>query len=62
MSVLALLALGAGVGAGTSGCATAAFSARTASVNNVFRVGTWPALTLGRAATCAVLAATRITN
>jgi signal peptidase I len=41
---------------------SAAFTARTSSVNNAFQVGSWSNLSLGRASTYSILAATRITN
>ncbi|ADG75731.1 hypothetical protein Cfla_2847 [Cellulomonas flavigena DSM 20109] len=40
----------------------AGFSARTSTGRNTFRVGTWPTLALGRLASFAILAATRVTN
>ncbi|MFS0703172.1 ice-binding family protein [Cellulomonas sp. 179-A 9B4 NHS] len=40
----------------------AGFSARTSMAANSFRVGTWPTLALGRVASFAILAATRVTN
>ncbi|WP_230685008.1 ice-binding family protein [Cellulomonas sp. JZ18] len=40
----------------------AGFTARTATAGNTFRVGTWPTLALGRVASFALLAATRVAN
>lgn len=52
----------AGTTIATAAPAHAAFTARTSNASNTFRVATWPTLTLGRAATYAVLAATSVVN
>lgn len=62
-TALALAALiVAGVSVQRTAPAEAAFTARTSSAHNTFRVATWPTLALGRSASYAVIAATRVAN
>lgn len=60
--VLTVAVLAAGTMAIGPEHASAAFTASTSTPANTFRVGSWSVLSLGRASTYAILAATRISN